>query len=69
MPVHGLGQLLRVGFDLLAGPFDMEVDTPIGQVLDKACDIVAPGYLQGLGAETDPLDAARIPDFTMGDMG
>jgi hypothetical protein len=69
MPIEGLqdlgGKLIQLPFS----PLGMEVDAPIGQVLDETGDVETAGNSKDLGTETDPLDMARIPDFPMGDMG
>ena len=69
MPVEGLGDLVGKGLDLRFGAFGMEIDPPIGEVLDVAGDIISTGYTKDLGPKTDPLDMSDIPDITMGDMG
>lgn len=69
MTVHSFGYCEEEGVNLSIRALDVEVNPPVGLILDKAGHFEATGDRERLGPKTDPLDTASVPNITVGDMG
>jgi hypothetical protein len=69
MTIKGLNNFFGKRLYLITRTLDMQVNPPIRKVLHQASYVIATGNSEDLGTETNPLDVARVPYFTMGDMG
>jgi hypothetical protein len=50
-------------------PFNFELDPAVSEVFDPAADLEFIGYLEGLIAKTDSLDATSKENLSIGDGG